>query len=303
MRNIQDVSSEILGGCPKSLYILLGTEYGIKEKYIETLYKHYGRKVEIDDMNAFVASLSVKQIFTIDPSVYVSRYDSEFLRGLTDKTAVNLNPAKINGTLVMIYDSESANSKCEKLFSDYSAIVPEVNTKFINKYIKSDFPALSDEGIHIATSIGNSYIHSKNIARCLLQLSGTQLLSHDKSFYSELFGVANNSSDKEIRIGVAARNFSYLLSVIENYGNELSYFLYSVLNTLIEIEKLLINKYAESDIRKYVNNWTLEDVYNMFNNVYSKLKFTRSISDISKDILVYCISLLQFNHIPIMEAS
>ena len=41
MLSVQDVGTQILGGNPGKFYVLCGTEYGIKKKYIDVLNSYY----------------------------------------------------------------------------------------------------------------------------------------------------------------------------------------------------------------------------------------------------------------------
>lgn len=42
MISIQDVGKQILSGCPSTFYVMVGTEYGVKCRYIQSLTNHYG---------------------------------------------------------------------------------------------------------------------------------------------------------------------------------------------------------------------------------------------------------------------
>ena len=70
---------------------------------------------------------------------------------------------------------------------------------------------------------------------------------------------------------------------------------------MLDLEKLSSNKYTESELRQYLKNWTMKDIYNMFMQTYQKLKLLRSTSSDSKNVMMYLITLMQFSEIPSLE--
>ena len=77
--------------------------------------------------------------------------------------------------------------------------------------------------------------------------------------------------------------------------------MYSILSTMLDLEKILCNKYIESDLRPYQKNWTMQDIYNMFMQTYQQLAYMRSISPDPQNVLMYLITLMQFSEIPAVE--
>lgn len=74
--------------------------------------------------------------------------------------------------------------------------------------------------------------------------------------------------------------------------------LYSILRTMVEMEKALSTSYGQSDFREYNKYWRMEDVYNMFMITYHVLKVSRSQSVDIENLVVFLLSLLSFDKIP-----
>ena len=75
-----------------------------------------------------------------------------------------------------------------------------------------------------------------------------------------------------------------------------------MLQTLIDLDKLLDNSRMQSDIQKYAKNWSRENIYYMFMNTYDELKKSRSGSGYDiKMSLIYLFGLLKFQPIPSPE--
>lgn len=87
------------------------------------------------------------------------------------------------------------------------------------------------------------------------------------------------------------------MKVLDEYDGYDSVY-YTILQTLVEIDKCMSSKYAQSDIQKYIRKWTPSDVYNMFDITYSELKKSRSMSVDIKSSIVFLLSLLAFKYIP-----
>ena len=58
MLSIQDVGLSVFSDSPKKLYILGGSEYGIKERYIDILVDNVGAKLEYDSVEDIIGIMS-----------------------------------------------------------------------------------------------------------------------------------------------------------------------------------------------------------------------------------------------------
>lgn len=300
---IQEVGTEILNNTPRGFYIFSGSEYGIKKKYIETLTQYYGTCKESYSINQLLNMMNTKHLVPLTPAVYVVRYDEEFLSSLTDKTAKHIASTKIIGTIVGIYDpSIKGVSKLSKYLDAFTVEINSVNKNFIMKYLHSDFPSLPDRLISIAATYGLDYGDSQNICRSMSSVPPDSIFCLTDLQIAQMFGKQTSGSEAALRQGVAARSFSYLVTLLDEFSGEYDSIFYTILSTMIELDKLLSNSYAESDIKDYVKRWTREDVYNMFMNTYEEIRKLRSYATDGYTSVIYLFGLLNFSTIPDVEA-
>lgn len=304
MLTIQELGLSIMGDSPKNFYILGGSEFGIKEKYIDILVSKVGPRIEHSNVVELVASMEKKQLIPIPPSVYVIRYDKTFLTKLSEKNsdlASRINKCKINGCIVLIYESESDINKCDKYFPQNTAIINHIDVKFVVKYLKTDFPELKDEYCNIAAKVSSDYYQAKNIARCLYSIQDKCTLTEGQVKY--LFGLDTTYKDTDVMMAVANRDFASLIYMSEHFDGDIQNIFYTILRTMIELDKCLDNKYTQSPLQKASKLWTRYDVYWMFNHTYNALKQLRSGYTADSDVyIVYLAALLKFKQIPTLQA-
>ena len=287
---------------PKKLYIIGGQEYGIKDKYIDKLTTLYGNKEEYPDMNSVINFLSVKHLIPIDPTLYVVRYDDNLVSSISASVVQKINKLKFKGTIICLYSDIRSIDKLDKYFPDNTCIVDSVNPKFVNKYLHSDFPELGDRYIQIATDCSTSYGHARTICKSLMHADKAQLSAMNDRQIAELFGCTNESVESDIKSCIAARNFNKGVSLVELYRGDHNNIIYTMLQTMLDLEKILTSKYSDSPIKDYAKFWKLQDIYYFFMNAYSQLSILRSntSSDVDSSI-VYLMGLLTFKDIPSPE--
>lgn len=301
MLSIQEAGKQILTGNPKGFYVFVGQEYGIKEKYIQSLVDHYKTCKEIDSVNDVLNMMQTKHIIPLSPAVYVIRYDEEFIQSLSDKTLKRIESINIIGTIICIYESSKHYSKCSKYLPNYTVSFDSVNSAFIKKYLKSDFPNLDDRFIDFVVQHKQDYKSAYHMCNSI-SYSNLDPSCFDDKMLAESLGCNDSSTEKQLRAGIASKNFRYTLSVLESYSDNLDQVFYTILNTLIELDKITSNKYAQSDLRRYADSWTKADIYYMFMNTYEELKRVRSHSSYKvMNSLIYLLSLLQFSSVPAPE--
>lgn len=300
MRTIQEVGTEILTNNPKSLYIMVGTEYGVKMKYINLLKDLYGCLKEFPDVESVLNIMNRKHIIPLVPCVYVVRYDETFVSSLNEVVKKKIQNTNVIGTIVCIYENDKHTSKLDKYLPEYTVSVDSVSDKYLEKYLHQDFPGIADRFVNIAIKYSNDYNQAQNMCRAMKSVSADKLYKFSDEEIASLFGHSDLSSDMQIRTGVAARNFKYLIDVLDNLDN-LDNIYYVLLQTLIELDKLKNGGYVQSDLKAYVDNWKREDIYYMFVNVYSELKRSRTYQIDTKSSLILLFSMLQFNTIPYLE--
>lgn len=297
MLTVQEVGKQILTGNPGKFYVFSGEEYGIKEKYIDTIKLHYdGNYIESSDVSSVLSLMNRKQIIPLTPKLYIVRYDESFISSLSDRSEPELLSSKILGTIVCIYEESKHCNKVEKYLPNLTVRLDKVNPQFVFKYLKDEFSCVPDRLIQLSIDSTQNYSQARNMCRSMSKdVSCVNSLTDDD--ISFLFGTVKMSSDAQIRIGVASRNFEYIMNAVDSYSGQYDSALYTILSTMLELEKLLVNKYLQSDIKCYVNRWNLKDIYYFFNHTYYELKKLRSISSNAKLSLIYLASMLSFQQI------
>lgn len=301
MISIQELGMQILNHTPLKFYVFGGVEYGVKMRYIDELVKYYGSKEEYSSVADLINYMSTKHLVPLDPKVYVIRYDEIFYSQVSEKYATKIQKANIIGTAVVIYDSPKIITKMNKYIPEFTAIIDSVNPQFITKYLHSDFPNIPDRLINVAVACSSDYGQAKNICTSMtFDLDHVNRLSDND--IKTLFGHQDLSTQSQIRQGIAAKNFNYLMQVLQTYDGELDNVIYTVLQTMIDLDKLVGARYGQSDIKDYVKLWKPADIYYMFMHAYSELKKLRSSSsyDVHNSI-VYLFGLLNFSSIPSVE--
>lgn len=302
MLSIQDAGLSIMGDSPKNFYVFGGVEHGIKEQYIDILTKKVGNKLESDSAVDIFTMMNKKHIIPLVPAVYVIRYDKAFLSKLNPQYAEEILNCKIVGTIVLIYEAEADIKKIDKYFPNNTVIINNIESKHICKYLRRDFPNLPDNYIQIAANHTSDYFQAKNICRCLNSIQGNISLTENNIM--KLFGLDKLYSDKELAVAIASRNFNAIIHISEHYeGEDKNYILYQFLNCMLEMDKLLDNKYTSSPLKDYIRYWTRQDIYYMFNHTYNAISQLRAGYCTDIDLyIVYLSALLRFRSIPSMEA-
>jgi len=297
MLSIQDLGLSILGDTPKNFYILGGSEYGIKDKYIEILTTKVGGKIEYDTVMEVVSLMSKHHIIPLKPQVYVVRYDKAFISQATKEMANRISHLRIVGTLVLIYEDDKDLAKLDKVFPDNTASVDSIDIKHMSKYLKSDFPDLDSRSIEYAAKHSSNYFQAKNICRCLNLIQGKVLLTERQIM--SLFDIKLSYSETDIQVAIASRNFNALAYITDHYEGDLQTILYLILRVMIEMDKIQSSKYSNSPLKEYAKKWTRADIYYMFNHTYEAIKALRNGYTVEvSDLIMYLGALMMFKNIP-----
>lgn len=300
MLNIQDLGLSIMGDNPKNLYILGGSEYGIKDKYIDILCSKIGPQIQYPDFLSILDLMTGFRIIPLQPQVYVVRYDKSFFSKLGPALVDKFNSLKIIGTIVLIYEDDSDISKLDKYFPDNIAIINAIDPKHMAKYLSQDFPDLDQTTIKYAATRSCNYYQAKNICRCLNCIKDDILLSEAQ--IASLFDLNTYKTEEDIQIAVASRDFRSYILAIDSYDGDHTRILYTILKTMIELDKIMDNKYTDSPLKKYINEWTRPDIYYMFNHTYRILQSLRQgVTANIEDLLIYIGALFKFKRIPDLE--
>ena len=297
MLSIQDVGLSIFSDTPKNFYILGGTEYGIKDKYIEILSSKIGGKIEYPSVMDVVNLMSKFHIIPLDPQVYVVRYDKSFVSGANKDLAEKILSLDIIGTLVLIYEDDKDINKLDKLFPDNTASIGAIDVKHMCKYLKSDFPELNPKTAEFVAKHAKNYYHAKTICGALLLIQDTTLLTEKQILM--LFNMELTYSNDDIQATIASKNFNALIYILDHYDGDLQNILYQILRVMVELDKCIDGKYSNSPLKKYAKNWTRPDIYWMFQHTYAAIKSLRSGYPVEVyDLITYLGALMIFRPIP-----
>lgn len=304
MISIQELGLSILSDHPNNLYILGGSEYGVKSKYIEKLSTVYKGKVnEYPSMNDVIALMRGKHLIPLDPQLYIVRYDDKFVSEINEKLANTIKKLKIIGTVVCIYEDPKQINKIDKYLPEYVGIIESVNPKFIEKYLHSDFPKLDDRSIRVATQSALNYAHARNICTSMIHADLSELAKMDDAELSRMFGCNESSADIEFRKAIAGKSFRKFVDLLDRYNGQLDNIVYVFLQTMIDLEKVKTSSYADVDIKEYAKIWTIEDIYYMYMHAYKELTELRSNTSTNiYNSLVYLAGLFTFSKVPSLEA-
>jgi hypothetical protein len=300
MLSIQDVGLSVFGDSPKKLYILGGSEYGIKEKYIDILVDKIGAKLEYDSVEDVIGIMSKYHIIPLPPRVYVVRYDKAFVSAANKDLAAKLLSLNIIGTLVLIYEDTKDLTKLDKLFPDNTASIDPIDVKHMTKYLTADFPELDKKSIGNVAKYACNYYQAKNICRCLDAIKGKMLLTEKQLL--TLFDIKLAYTNEDVQVAIASRNFNALMYILDHYDGDLNSLLYQILRVMLEIDKCQSTKYTNSPLKAYAKNWTPIDVYYMFSQVYNVIQELRSGADAEiYDMIVYLGALMMFTNVPSID--
>ena len=296
MLTIQETGLSILGDSPKNFYILGGSEYGIKERYIDILTEKIGSKQEYAKVVDVIAIMSKYHIIPLEPHVYVVRYDKEFLAQAKDLVS-KIAALDIVGTLILVYEDPKDLAKLDKLFPENTSSIDPIDAKHMAKYLNSDFEGIDPQIVKYVTKHVHNYYQARNICRCLYAVQDKTLLS-EKQILS-LFSLQLNFTNDDLQVAIASRNFNALIYIAEHYDGDVSGILYQILRVMIELDKIKSSKYSNSPLRDYARKWTPVDIYWMFQHTYEAIKSVRSgyAADIY-DLITYLGALMLFNPIP-----
>ena len=302
MISIQDLGMQILGGSPKKFYVLGGQEFGIKDKYIQHLVSVIGPIIECTSAADTLDQMHHKQIIPMDRGVYVVRYDEGFLSTLNENSEKYIESANIPGVMICLYENSKSFAKCEKYLPNYSASVDQVNIKFVRRYLHEDFPKLDDRSIEVAAASSTSYGHAKCICSAMSYATPESLARLSDANLMMMFGCNTFSDENELKLAIGSKNFVKLVKCADKYPDDADRILYTILQTMIELDKIKSSKYSDSILKQFDSKWTREDIYYMFMHAYSELYKLRSLSSYNvQDSLIYLFSVLTFQRIPAPE--
>ena len=289
MISIQTFGTEIAQSKPRAFYAFCGSEYGVKMKYISIISGIYsGRKVEMESVDGVLTMMSVKRLLPLQPSLYVVRYDEAFMKD-ADKYVSRIKKAKIIGTIVVLFDSSTAEGRLEKYIPENLVVFDPVDKRFIFKYLRKDFPDLSDITLNGILNTTTDYINAYNVCKSMSSLSQNLRNALGESEIKNTFCISQSVDIDTIKYGIAARDARYCLDIISRYDGQADAIIYSIFSALLEIEKCLTYKNGSSYANKHIKVWNIYDVQSMFNSLYDILMKSRSVGGVDLLYGIKCI--------------
>lgn len=298
MLDVQTVGTEILTNKPRSFYVFCGDGYGIKCKYLSILKTFYGEQVEGGTVEDLINMMNTKRIIPLEDKLYVVRYDEKFISSLSDAYADKISNSNIKGTIVCIYQDIKHQDKLLKYLPDNTVILSEVSEKLIHKYLSQDFPEFNSSIIDFICKISENYAQAQIIANCLLYLPDEMFKTLSQSSIAKSLGYKASLTEDIFKQYIADRNYHLCVQFIENYDS-LDNLIYSILSTMLELEKCKCKGGNNSIFYNQSKNWSINDIFLMFQNTYVELEKLRSMSSYNiKDCLLYLVSMLPLSPIP-----
>lgn len=299
MLSIQQAGVEILGNKPRSLYFLCGSEYGVKQKYIDHLKHLYSSCTYVDSISDLVKMFSRKSLVSSRNSLYVVRYDAEFVKTVDSAYAKKILSLKVPGCLIAVYDDEKQFHKLDKHFPDNTVYIQAVTKEHCIKYLKADYPNLDDRYVKLAAcNCFGGYGQAKIVCSQMNSIS-SKLHKIDDADLLCTFGIGKKYTEQQMMLCAAARSFEGVMTVVDNYDDDLNFLLNGLCHVAIELDKAMDSKMQNTEYSKYVKFWTRPDVYNFFEQCYVQtLKLRSSTVSSVYSSLVYVAALLNFKRIP-----
>lgn len=283
--------------------VLGGTEYGMKELMINNAADSLNWPIlQIPSVNELLSLFSKKHIIPPEVAIYLVRYDEEFISTLDAKLSAQINRLKITGNIIVLYENEKQCAKVDKFLPNNIGMIDNVSTLVMMKHLDKEFPRLSKNLKTIAIDVSQNYGHARKICQAMSLVDESELTKLTSPEIAKLFGYSEQSTEAQVRMSVAAKNFNSCVSLLDKFPEEADKMVYIILQTMIDLEKCKCSKFANMDISKYAKDWQIPDIYYMFMSAYSELKKLRwaSLAD-TNNSLIYLFGLLNYAQIPSPE--
>lgn len=298
MRTIQDVGKEILSDNPKKLYIFLGKEYILKEKYIEFVTQHYSGNVrEVNSYDDFTQIMRSTSFILPLPTNYIIRYDSVFIKQLSKVIVSELLNAvnNLNGTLIFVYEQDSDAKKLDKFFADYTVTFFPISTQLQLRYLSQDYNGLNEIVLNNIIQLNCGYSISDKICNALSYCTDSTLITN-QSIKSTFLSQYNNIISS-LQLYFADKNYAGICRILDSIL-DLYNIHYKLLSVIIELMKVRKSSYMNSAYKQYAPKWTNSDLYNMFNIIYNEIINLRTKTSDAYNSILYIATFLCYDKIP-----
>lgn len=296
MKSIQDVGIEILENNPAKFYVFVNADYGIQEKYIDHLNKFYGNTFLYDSYELFLGSKKIKSLIPQKESLYVIRYDHDFIKNLNARTENSINKLNIHGTLVMIYSNKDA-SKLNKYLSSYTTIFDPVSKNTIIKYLKQDYSMIPDTILQLVAKYCIDYGHAIRVCESIKSVGIHEFSNINQSEFLEMFFLHSSNMQNMLRLSIIRREYSMIQAICNTIDDKYKIF-YEILNSMVELDRIIKDSKYDSPYRSYINLWSMDDIYTMYCNTYEYLKKSRQSNVDISVLLDTLMMIIQISPIP-----
>lgn len=299
MITVQQFGTEVSQRNLRQFYIFCGSEYGVKARYLDIISDIYNHnRIEVETVERALQMMSVKSLISKPKTLYIIRYDDDFVKSI-DKHK-DISSYNINGTIVLVTESEQQSFRCDKFMPDNTVIFDPVDRRFVKKYLIHDYPDIDDFLIDYILNFETSYIKAQNVCDSLNTVDKPIRNTMSQDEISCTFGSTQSISADAIKVGIAARDPKYCLNVLSRYDGTSDSVAYAILNVLLEIEKCITyNWKCSSPYQKYRSVWSINDVHSMFSSVYELIKKSRQSGSFDLMSSLECvICLMSYSPMP-----
>lgn len=303
MLAIQDLAKQLYSNDAtiKSFYFFTGPEYGVKAEYLDMLTTYYkGNVYSYEKLADLISRFKQKSLIPVPDSLYVVRYDKDFITQLSDNLADSLLNLKIPGTIVGIYLDDKDEAKLDKYFPNNTSRINKLSEDISFKHLKNKYDNLVESHIREIVHISVDYYQANTFCQCLSLLDTSTLYSLSKSEIEFLFGYDFQSTSEKFKIAVVSRNFESCIKEIDNHVGDMQLLFYDMLSAYLELAKYVDKKskfklLGSTYVYPYLKLWDFKSIKYMYQLTYQQLEKLRNVSTYSPYVsLIYLCGLLQF---------
>lgn len=294
MLTIKEGATELFSDTHKTVYFFTGQEYGVKKEYIDKLSEQFNYSIEnYDSFQSIIDSCRNKPLFIDHDTLYIVRYDKQFISSLNNKLENDVNNLRPHGIIIGLYEDEKDENKLDKHFSDrvirFNLMSKEVEANHLYK----DFENLPPNYISASVNMSSNYYQAYNICYAMTFLKDLGL-SQPELF--ALFGYDILSNEEHFKLSVASKDFKAAIREVDRFdGLDLSTFHYAILSVLLDIAKCKYKSNPNSYVYKYVKRWDIKELNYLYNEVIDQIEKLRNYSTYDSYIsIVYLLGLLNF---------
>lgn len=297
MLSVQDGAFQLLSDSPGPLYFLTGSEYGVKQQYIDHMESLYGNVVEVDSFSQLMSDLGRKSLIPRPKTLYIVRYDKDFVSDLSNDIASTLLSLPYDGTVVGIYQDDRSEKKLDKYFPDTTMRVNALSDVLQLKHLSNRYGSLDEHVVKMCIAVSSDYMMASNMCSALSLLSQTAASALSTADVSDLFGCTPSYDKDSFKRAVASRNYKAMVQWMDSHdASDYSEMFYDVLNALTEVAKSLdAGKPMAWVTPAMLRAWDAGQVLAMFEIVYEQVSLMRTFSSYSQSTaLLYVLSMLNY---------